>query len=99
DEFLLILQNLPHVCIKGIFRHIPEDLHLLVLVSLPENTSLLLFQIRRLPGTVQMMESDQPVLNIRSRPKFWCGADQDTHLPGAYLCKQFCLFCLCPGFM
>lgn len=35
----------PHVRIKRIFRYIPEDFYLVILVSLPENTSLLLFQI------------------------------------------------------
>ena len=34
DELLLVLQNLPHVRIKCIFRNVPEDLYLLILVSL-----------------------------------------------------------------
>ena len=37
----------PHIGIEGVFRHIPEDLYFLILVSLPENTPLLLFQICR----------------------------------------------------
>ena len=34
DELLLILQNLPHIRIKSVLRHIPEYLYFVILVSL-----------------------------------------------------------------
>ena len=42
-KLLFIFQNLPHIRIKRIFRDVTIDFHLLIPVSLPENTSLLLF--------------------------------------------------------
>lgn len=52
----------PHISVKSVFRHIPEDLHFFILISLPQDTPLLLFQICRFPGTVQMMKGNQSVL-------------------------------------
>lgn len=37
----------PHIRIKGILCHIPENLYLFILIALPQNSSLLLFQISR----------------------------------------------------
>ena len=92
NELLLIFQNLPHVRIKCIFRNVTIDFHLLIPVSLPENTPLLLFQVRGLPRTIQMMQGNQPILNIGSCAKFWRRPHQDTHLSCAHLCKQVSLF-------
>ena len=88
DELLLIFQNLPHIRIKRIFSDVTINFYLLISVPLPENTSLLLFQVRRLPRAVQMMQGNQPILNIGSCAKFWRRPHQDTHLSGAHLCKQ-----------
>ena len=60
----LILQNLPHIGIEGVFRHIPEDLYLLFWFPAGEY-ALLLFRLPASTGS-QMMKSDQPVLNIGS---------------------------------
>ena len=92
NELLLIFQNLPHIRIKRIFSDITIDFHLLIPVSLPENTSLLLFQIRRLPRAIQMMQGNQSILNIGSCAKFRRRPHQDTHLSGTHLCKKLCLF-------
>ena len=43
NELLLIFQNLPHIRIKRIFSDVTIDFYLLIPVSLPENTSFLLF--------------------------------------------------------
>ena len=91
-ELLLIFQNLPHVRIKRIFSDVTIDFHLLIPVSLPENTSLLLFQVRRLPRAVQMMQGNQSILNIGSCAKFRRRPHQNTHLSSAHLCKQVCFF-------
>ena len=91
-KLLFIFQNLPHIRIKRIFSDVTIDFHLLILVSLPENTSFLLFQVRGLPRTIQMMQGNQPILNIGSCAKFRRRPHQDTHLSGTHLCKQVCLF-------
>ena len=95
NELLLIFQNLPHIRIKRIFRDVTIDFYLLIPVSLPENTSLLLFQIRRLPWAIQMMQGNQSILNIGSCAKFRRRPHQNTHLSGAHLCKKLCLFGFC----
>ena len=92
NELLLIFQNLPHIRIKRIFSDITINFYLLISVSLPENTPFLLFQVRRLPRAIQMMQGNQPILNIGSRAKFRRRPHQDTHLSGAHLCKKLCLF-------
>ena len=92
DEFLLIFQNLPHIRIERIFCDVTENLHFLVAVSLTKNPSFLLFQVRGFPRAVQMMQGNQPVLNVCTSTKFWGRTKQDTHLTGTHLCKQFCLF-------
>ena len=92
NELLLIFHNLPHVRIKCIFSDVTIDFYLLIPISLPENTSLLLFQVRRLPRTIQMMKGNQSILNIGSRAKLRRRPHQDTHLSSAHLCKKLCLF-------
>ena len=92
NELLLIFQNLPHIRIERIFSDVTIDFHLLIPVSLPKNTPLLLFQVRRLPWAVQMMQGNQPILNIGSRAKLRRRPHQDTHLSSAHLCKQVCFF-------
>ena len=92
NELLLIFQNLPHIRIKRIFSNVTIDFYLLIPVSLPENTSLLLFQIRRLPRAIQMMQGNQSILNIGSCAKFRRRPHQNTNLSSAHLCKKLCLF-------
>ena len=41
-----------------------------------------------------MMQGNQPILNVGAGSQFRCGTEQDTHLTGAHLGKQFRLFCL-----
>ena len=91
-KLLFIFQNLPHIRIKRIFSDVTIDFHLLIPVSLPKNTTLLLFQVRRLPRAVQMMQGNQPILNIGSCSKFRRRPHQDTNLSGAHLCKQVSFF-------
>lgn len=52
----------PHVRIERIFGYIPEYLYFLILVALAQDTAFLLFQIRRFPWAVQMMQGNEPVL-------------------------------------
>ena len=79
---------MPHVGVEGPFRHITENLDLFIFVALPQNTSFLLFQIRRLPWAIQMVQSDQPVLHVCPGSELRRRSDQDTHLAGSHLCEK-----------
>ena len=58
----------PHVRIERIFGHIPENFYLLILVALAENPAFLLLQIGGFPGHIEVVEGNQPVLDIGSCP-------------------------------
>ena len=67
-------------------------MHLRIPVALPDDPAFPLFQIAGPPGTVQIMQGDQPVLHIGSRPHLAGAAQQNPHLPGANFGKQLLLF-------
>ena len=46
------------------------------------------FQIRRFPGTIQMVQSNEPVLYVGTSTEFRSGTHQDSYLPCPHLCKQ-----------
>ena len=62
----------PHITVECGFCHIPEDMNLFVMVSLTDNTSFSLFQVRWFPANIQMMQGNQTVLHIGSRTHFCC---------------------------
>ena len=99
DELLLVFQHLPEITVESPFCDIPENLHLGVMVALAEDPSFLLFQVRRFPGTVQMVESDQLILHIGAGSQLGCGTKKNTHLAGADFGKEFGLPSLCIRFM
>ena len=67
-------------------------MHLRISVALPNDPAFPLLQIAGPPGTVQIMQSDQPVLHVGSRPHLAGAAQKDPHLPGANFGKQLFLF-------
>ena len=93
DKFLLVLQRLVQISIKGSLRHVLENLHLRVLVSLTDDTAIALRHIRRPPAHIQVMDGNQPILHIRPCPHFLGTAQKHTHLTGADFGKEFFLFC------
>ena len=70
-------------------------MNLFVMVSLTDNTSFPLFQVRRFPANIQMMQGNQTVLHIGSSTHFCCRTNQKTNLSGFYFSKQLRLFCFC----
>ena len=70
DKFLLALHQLIEVGIKGLLCHIAVNLNLWKHISLPFNTPLPLFQIRGSPRTVEIVNGDKPVLDIRACSHF-----------------------------
>ena len=69
-------------------------MNLLIHIALPDNATAPLLQIPRSPGTVEIMQGNQPVLHIHTGAHFEGTAHQNTNLTSANLCKQF----LFPGF-
>ena len=99
NEFLLVFNRLPEISVKGALGDITEDKHFLVLIALTHNASCALFQITRPPRAVQVMESDQAILYVGAGTHFLCASHQDSHLSGAYFCKQIRLALFCIRFM
>ena len=92
DKLLLILHGLPEITVEGSFRGVPVKMHLRIQVALPDDPAFPLLQIAGPPGTVQIMQGDQPVLHIGSRPHLAGAAQKNPHLPGADFGKQLFLF-------
>ena len=71
---------------------------ILVLIALPYDTSVSLIDVGRTPRTVKVVERVEPVLDIRSRPHLFCGADDDPDITGIYSVKErlflLIVFCL-----
>ncbi len=78
DELGLRLQRLPHIGIERAFGDVAINLHAGILVALPQNSSLALLHISRPPRSVQMMQGNQPLLDVRARTHFLCAAKQDA---------------------
>ena len=67
-------------------------MHFFVAVALPDDAPAALLQISRPPRAVEVVERDEPVLHVHTGSHFEGTAHEHTHLTGAHLCKQFCLF-------
>ena len=72
DELLFIFDQLPHVAVEGGFCHIPKDINLFIVISLPDDTSFPLLQIRRFPANIQMMQSNQTILHVGTGTHLCC---------------------------
>ena len=85
---MLGFHQLIQVSVKGILADVGGQTHLRVFVALPHNASMPLLQISGPPRAVQIMQADQPLLDVGTGPHLEGGANQDTHLTGADLLKQ-----------
>jgi hypothetical protein len=56
DEACLGFERLPHIGVERSLRDVARDRHLLVVVSLSQNAALALFDLRRLPRCVKVMQ-------------------------------------------
>ena len=66
-------------------------MHLLVSISLTNDTTTALLQVARTPGAIKVVQGYKPILNIHASAHFEGTSHQDTHLTGAHLCKKFFL--------
>ena len=64
-----------------------------------KDPAFLLFQVGGLPGAVEMVQGDEPVLHICAGAELGRGPHQDPYLAGADFGKQFLLSGLCVGLM
>ena len=92
DEFLLVLQRLIQIGVECPLCHVLENLHLRVLVSLPDDPAITLCHIRRPPAHIQVMNCNQAILHIRAGSHLLRTAEEYTYLPGADFGKEFFLF-------
>lgn len=56
NELLLGFHQLIQVAVEGVLRDIGVNIDLLVFVALADDTAFPLLQVRRSPGTIQMVE-------------------------------------------
>ena len=64
DEAGFGFQGLPHIGVERSLGHVAINRDFLVLVALPENSALALFDLGRLPGSIQMVQGDETLLDV-----------------------------------
>ena len=70
DKFLFALHELIEISVKGLLGYIAVNLNLWEHISLSFDTPLPLFKVAWSPRTVQIMNGDKPILNIRACAHF-----------------------------
>ena len=88
---MLVFNCLPQIGIECAFRDIAVNMDFLVSVSLTDDTSAALLQITRPPRAVEVMERDEPVLDVHSGPHLKRTSHEDAHLSGTHLAEQLFL--------
>ena len=83
DEPCLGFERLPHVGVEGFLGDITADLNFGICVSLAENPPLTLFDIRRAPRRIQMMQRNQALLHVGPGAHLLGAAKEDAHPAGA----------------
>ena len=91
DELALRLHGLPEEGVRRVGGAVAVDLHPEVLrvgrvegVALAQDAPLALFDIARTPRHVEVMQGDQPLLNIHSGPHFGGAPDQDPEFAAVH---------------
>ena len=90
-EFLLALHKLIQIGIEGSLGDIAVNVHFFIFVTLADNASLALLEVRRSPRTIQMVERDELLLTVGASAHALGAAQQDTHLTGTDFGKQIFL--------
>ena len=92
DKLLLVLHRLPEVGIECAVGDVAVDMDSFVFVALPDNAALALLQVAGTPRAVQVMQGDEPVLDIHARSHLEGAAHKDAHLTSTNLGEQLLLF-------
>lgn len=64
----------------------------LVHIALTRNAALTLFEVAGTPGSVEVVEGDEPVLHVCPRAHLGRGANEHAHIAGAHFGEQLLLF-------
>ena len=97
DEFLLALHKLVEVAVKGVFRYIGINLNLLVFVTLANDAALPLLKVSWSPGTIEMVQGNQFLLNIGASAHFCGTSQQNPHFSSTNLAEQLLFLLLGVG--
>ena len=91
DEQGLGLDPLPHDRVVAGFNDIAEDFDLVVLIALPDDPALPLFEVSRPPGHIDVMLASQAWLHVRHllSVAYGCRALSHRRLEWA-VCDSFC---------
>ena len=81
DEAGLCFERLPHVGVEGPFGDVAVDLNLFIRVALAQNPAFPLLDIARSPRCIQVMERDEPSLNIRAGAHLLGRSEQYAYSP------------------
>src|SRR5438477_8948837 len=92
NEASLGFQCLPHVRVEAALRYVTVNLDGLILVALPQNSSFPLLNVGGTPGGVQVMQRDEPLLNIGAGAHLLSAAHEDADPASAHLLEQRVLF-------
>ena len=79
DKAGLGFQGLPHIGIKGAFRHVAVNPHLGVQIPLPQNAPLALLNVARAPGGIQMVQGGKAALHVRAGAHLLGRADENAY--------------------
>ena len=79
DELLFVFHRLPQIAVEGALGDVAVNMYLLVAVALADDAALALLQVAGPPGTVQVMEGDEAVLDIRACPHLEGAAHEHPH--------------------
>ena len=85
---MLIFNRLPEVGVERSLGHIAVNMHFLVAVALTDDASAALLQIARSPRTVEVMQRDEPVLDVHTSPHLKGAPHEDAHLSASDFGKQ-----------
>ena len=106
DKASLRLDGLPHAAVEGLLGRIAIDddfevirVAVVELVALADDTAFTLFEVRRTPRRIEVMQRDQPFLRIHAGAHFGRGSQQDADGAGVDLREQVGLLLVGVGVM
>ena len=97
NKFLLGLHHLVEIGVERTLGDVCKYAHGRVFVALAHDAPLSLLEVGGPPWTIEMVECDEPLLDVRTRAHFKCGADEHPHLSGIDLAEQRLLLPFCLG--
>ena len=86
---------MPHELVEGALRDVTvlayRDAPFLVLVSLPDEPTVALLNVRRLPGCIEVMNSVEAFLHVESGSRLAGRTDKHPNLPAVHVLRELLL--------